>query len=80
MQSLNRQGVLLVSQSHPSYSLRAISRRRPAAGSGGDAVENGPVERGVDDLVVGHVFPRLNTFILYAAQANGYGAKSGALQ
>jgi hypothetical protein len=58
----------------------AVDLGGSSAGSGCDAVQDCPVERGIDDLVIGHVCPLFDTPNLKARPHGGYGAKSRIVQ
>lgn len=80
MQGLTHRAPLRLGLSQPVPGSIRIGRSRPTAGSGCGAVKDRPIERRIDDVVVGHACPLLNTPNLNAAPVNGYGAKTGALQ
>jgi hypothetical protein len=80
MQQVDRRETLCLRLGDPFAGSGSVHLGSLAAGSGCDAVQDRPVERGIDDLVVGHVCPLFNTPNLKAGPLNGYGAKSRIVQ
>ena len=71
---------LVISQRVPVRAASLVLLARGSAGSGRNAVQDRPVERRVDDLVVGHEPLLFNTPNLIARPVYGYGAKREIMQ
>lgn len=80
MQQIDRHDSLTLRLGDPFAGPGGVGIGCAPAGSGRHGVKDGAIERPVDDFVVGHVCPLLNTPNLNAGPVNGYGAKTGALQ
>ena len=71
---------LVISQRVPVRAASLVLARGHSAGSGRNAVQDRPVERRVDDLVVGHEPLLFNIPNLSARPVYGYGAKRENVQ
>lgn len=80
MQQIHHREPLRLGLGDPFAGAGAIDVGSPSAGSGRDAVQDRPVERGIDDLVVGHVCPLFNSHNLKTKPLGGYDAKSRIVQ
>lgn len=80
MECLTHRAALCLGLADPFAGSGAIHLGCMSAGSGCNTVENGPVERRIDDVVIGHVRSLLNAPNLKAPPRDGYGAKSRIVQ
>ena len=71
---------LVVSQRVPVRATNVVLSTRGSAGSGRNAMQDRPIERRVDDLVVGHEPLLFNIPNLSARPVYGYGAKRENVQ
>ena len=80
MKAQSRFPGLIIGPRVPVRVTRLVFTRRHPAGPGRNAVQDRPVERRVDDLVVGHEPLPFNIPNLNARPVYGYGAKREIMQ